>query len=111
MRTHQVTLLLLLAFFVTGCRPSAESEKRDRLKAFSKQMDQRSASVTLGMARSDVIEALGQPFWTTNTSHQTVDIYTFEPPVRHWGVVTNGFEIFFSNNIVIQKSPIKGISK
>jgi outer membrane protein assembly factor BamE (lipoprotein component of BamABCDE complex) len=111
MRTYQVTLLLLMAFVVAGCRPSAESQKRDLLKAFSKQMEQRSASVALGMTRSDVIAALGEPFFTTNISHQTVDIYTFNPPIRHWGVVTNGFEIFFSNSIVIQKSPIKAISQ
>ena len=102
---------VLLSFIVLGCKPAAEREKQARLSQFQTQMERRDASVTLGMTRSDVIAALGKPFWTTNVSdpnYQIVDIYNFEPPVLHWGVITNGFEIYFSNNIVVQKSPIKG---
>src|SRR5580692_10706962 len=105
---------LLLAFIIGGCKPAVEREKQERLKQFQKQMVERDTLVTLGMARPDVIAVLGEPFWTTNNynkKYQIVDVYQFQPPVSHWGVTTGGFEIFFSNNVVIEKHPIKATMK
>ena len=105
-------VFLLLSFVSCGCKPAAEREKLERMNQFQKQMAARDSSVTLGMARSDVIAVLGEPFWTTNNYNnkiQILDVYQFKPPVSHWGVTTNGFEVFFSNNIVIEKHPIKAI--
>jgi hypothetical protein len=114
MKIYPITFLLL-ALIIGGCKPAAEREKQERMKQFQKQMMERDASVTLGMARPDVIAVLGEPFWTTNNyskKYQIVDLYQFQPPVLHWqGVITGGFEIFFSNNVVIEKHPIKATAK
>ena len=75
-------------------------------------MEQFNASITVGMTRSNVVMIMGQPYLTDTQSWRNkgwvADIYHFDPPVLHFGTVTDGFNIVFSNDIVIKKDPTVG---
>jgi hypothetical protein len=68
-------------------------------------------SITNGMERSDVIKLLGQPAgWFTNAGGVQA-LYMYWPEVATSGRIygaymTNGFNIWFSNGLVLSKSPI-----
>jgi hypothetical protein len=111
MQTRLATILLLLTLSVAGCRQSVESKRKAESEMFEKKMEQMYAFISLGMARSNVISAFGQPNIGSSTncgpaSNWLADDYIFESRLPGIHLNTNGFTIVYSNNIVIQKHPI-----
>jgi hypothetical protein len=113
MRTYFTTILLLLTLSAAGCRQSAESKRQAESEMFEKKMEQMYAYISLGMARSNVISVFGQSNIPSSTncgpdSNWLADDYIFEPRLPGIHLITNGFTIVYSNNVVIQKHPILG---
>ena len=80
------------------------------IEPFLKKMAEIDLSIKPGMARSNVIFLLGTPLVTDTNQDASGrfirDIYDFEPRTRWHGFITNGFSIFYSNDMVIQKQPV-----
>jgi len=107
MRARILTILPVLLFGFTGCHRSAESERQAQVEAFNKRMQELEASVSVGMARSNVLTILGHPNVTSTNSgpyyNWTIDDFVFEKPGP---VKSAGVTVVYSNNVVISKRPI-----
>ena len=119
MQTHLVKLLLLLTFFITGCRPSTESERRAQLEKFNEMVNgQRKSfevSFPLGTMRSRVIIGFGRPISTTTNfgsdDKLVADYYMWSPHDGGLNLSTNdslpnGFSVIYSNNAEIKIGPV-----
>jgi len=91
--------------------PSIVTKQHAILEKFQEHMEQIDASVPLGMAYSNVVATIGHPFsvWTNDGCVYTV--FQYEPKVRYFPFITDGFEINFSNDVVFQKLPTKASRK
>ena len=72
-------------------------------------------STPLGAWKSNVVAMIGvapmvRKNWGGFTNCFVYD-YVSPPPVSHTGMITNGFSIYFSNDIVVEKHEIMGESR
>jgi hypothetical protein len=84
----------------------ASSEKAD----FVEQIAQIDSWIRPGMLQSDVIRTLGEPLWWTTNVDRVVGEFRFGPPIVPFDVLTNGFQVEFSNGVVLGKTPTTVLS-
>jgi hypothetical protein len=102
MSATRVFSLFLLLFVIAGCRQTSNSTQQD-LQRFNEQLQKADISLSVGMARSNVLTNIGRPSYTvTNTgpySNWLADHYTYgvSPDTE------SGFVLSYSNDVMVQK--------
>jgi hypothetical protein len=84
--------------------------RSNRLEKFTRAIQDANTTIKLGTSYSAVVEILGNPTWVdTNNGVVRADFF-FDPKVVGYTYITNGFTVFFSNDVVFRKLPITSSS-